>query len=87
MSWHVSPAPKQSPLSSQTVSEPPPVEVWQVPWQTSRVQSLPSAIAIQAPAKSPQKHFEPVPALTSSESWQLISLTLWAQVSQWLMSA
>ena len=38
---------------------------------------------IQAPASTPQLHFDVVPALTSVEPVQAISSALWAQVSQW----
>jgi hypothetical protein len=52
-------------------------------------QGLLSGSATQKPAavpRKPQPHFEGVPARTSADDWQLISLVLFAQVSQWKKS-
>jgi hypothetical protein len=40
------------------------------------MQALPLLTAMQMPDRTPQLHFAPVPAWTSSDPWQLISLFL-----------
>ena len=54
----------------------------QLPWQTSSVHGSESGLAMHTPAKTPQSHFAPVPALMSMFVLQTV-LSLLSQTSQW----
>ena len=51
--------------------------------QTFSLHASGFGVAMHAPARRPQLHFDGAPAFTSVELWQLISFALWDQVSQW----